>query len=71
LRRSGNSCAALGVRVVYGDVAAIPFADGSFSGVVAFIMLHHVPTAESQDRLFLRFRREAVERWLVVWVVRD
>ena len=41
-----------GVRVVDGDGAAMPFPDRSFSGVVAFTMLHHVPTAELQDRLF-------------------
>jgi SAM-dependent methyltransferase len=40
-----------GVRVVHGDGAAMPFADASFSGVVAFTMLHHVPTAALQDRL--------------------
>jgi len=40
-----------GVRVVPGDGAAMPFADGSFSGVVAFTMLHHVPTAALQDRM--------------------
>lgn len=39
------------VRVVRGDGAAMPFADGSFSGVVAFTMLHHVPTVALQDRL--------------------
>ena len=46
-----------GVRVVHGDGAAMPFADGSFSGVVAFTMLHHVPTAELQDRLLAEARR--------------
>jgi SAM-dependent methyltransferase len=40
-----------GVRVVHGDGAAMPFADRSFSGVVAFTMLHHVPTAALQDHL--------------------
>jgi SAM-dependent methyltransferase len=40
------------VRVVHGDGAAMPFSDGSFSGVVAFTMLHHVPTAVAQDCLF-------------------
>src|SRR5437762_8525189 len=40
-----------GVRVVHGDGAAMPFPDGSFSGVVAFTMLHHVPTRALQDRL--------------------
>jgi SAM-dependent methyltransferase len=45
------------VRVVHGDGAAMPFADGSFSGVVAFTMLHHVPTAALQDRLLAEARR--------------
>jgi SAM-dependent methyltransferase len=46
-----------GVRVVHGDGAAMPFADGAFSGVVAFTMLHHVPSAELQDRLLAEARR--------------
>lgn len=46
-----------GVGVVHGDGAAMPFADGSFSGVVAFTMLHHVPTAALQDRLLAEARR--------------
>ena len=46
-----------GVRVVRGDGAAMPFAGGSFSGVVAFTMLHHVPTAALQDELLAEARR--------------
>ncbi len=46
-----------GVRVVHGDGAAMPFADGSFSGVASFTMLHHVPTAALQDRLLAEARR--------------
>src|SRR5262245_3940634 len=46
-RRLGAS----GVRVVHGDGAAMPFEDGSFSAVVAFTMLHHVPMAALQDQL--------------------
>ena len=41
-----------GVTVHNGDGAAMPFADGSFTGACCFIMLHHVPTPEHQDRLF-------------------
>ncbi len=41
-----------GVRVIHGDGAAMPFADGSFSRVVSLTMLHHVPTVALQDRLF-------------------
>ena len=39
------------VRVIKGDATAMPFSDGEFSGVVSFTMLHHVPSAELQDRL--------------------
>ncbi len=39
------------VKVVHGDATAMPFADGSFSGAVAFTVLHHVPSALLQDRL--------------------
>jgi SAM-dependent methyltransferase len=46
-----------GVRVVHGDGAAMPFTDGSFSGVVAFTMLHHVPTVALQDHLLAEARR--------------
>ncbi len=40
-----------GVRVVHGNGAAMPFPDGSFSGVVALTMLHHIPTVALQDQL--------------------
>jgi SAM-dependent methyltransferase len=46
-----------GVRVVHGDGAAMPFPDGSFSAVLAFTMLHHVPTPALQDRLLAEARR--------------
>jgi SAM-dependent methyltransferase len=38
--------------VVTGDGAAMPFGDATYSTVVCFTMLHHVPSAELQDRLF-------------------
>jgi len=41
----------LGVHIIHGDGAAMPFADGSFSGVVSLTMLHHVPTVALQDKL--------------------
>jgi ubiquinone/menaquinone biosynthesis C-methylase UbiE len=40
-----------GVHVVHGDGAAMPFADGTFSGVVAFTLLHRVAMPDLQDRL--------------------
>jgi SAM-dependent methyltransferase len=46
-----------GVRIIHGDGAAMPFADGSFSGVVSLTMLHHVPTGALQDSLLREARR--------------
>src|SRR5437763_11709767 len=45
------------VGVVHGDGAALPFAGGSFSGVVASTMLHHVPSPALQNRLLAEARR--------------
>ena len=39
------------VQVVHGDATQMPFPDGRFSAVVAFTMLHHLPTRALQDRL--------------------
>ena len=39
------------VQVVAGDATAMPLRDAQFSGVVSFTMLHHVSSAELQDRL--------------------
>lgn len=45
------------VEVVEGDATAMPFESGRFSAVVSFTMLHHVPAADLQDRLFSEVRR--------------
>src|SRR5439155_26377981 len=45
-RTRGSNC-----RVVQGDSTSMGFADASYSGAVCFTMLHHVPSAELQDRL--------------------
>jgi SAM-dependent methyltransferase len=42
----------MSVRALRGDATALPFAPGTFSAVVAFTMLHHVPTEPLQDQLF-------------------
>ncbi|MBN6034302.1 class I SAM-dependent methyltransferase [Amycolatopsis sp. 195334CR] len=39
-------------KVVHGDGTAMPLPDKEYSSVVCFTMLHHVPTAAQQDRLF-------------------
>lgn len=41
-----------GVQMVQGDGAAMPFPEESYSGVVCFTMLHHVPSAQLQDHVF-------------------
>ena len=45
------------VRVVTGDATSMGFGAGSFSAVVCFTMLHHLPGAAAQDRLFAEVAR--------------
>jgi SAM-dependent methyltransferase len=45
------------VTVVQGDATRLPFDEGRFSAVVCFTMLHHIPSAESQDRVFAEIAR--------------
>jgi ubiquinone/menaquinone biosynthesis C-methylase UbiE len=45
------------VEIINGSATAVPFDDRVFSGVVCTTMLHHVPTAAEQDRLFAEARR--------------
>lgn len=45
------------VAVVQADATDMPFDDGYFTGAVSFTMLHHVPTADGQDRLFAEVAR--------------
>jgi ubiquinone/menaquinone biosynthesis C-methylase UbiE len=45
------------VEVVHGDATEMTFPDGRFSAAVSFIMLHHVPMAEQQDRLLAEVAR--------------
>lgn len=45
------------VRVVTGDATSMGFGAGSFSAVVCFTMLHHLPGAAAQDRLFAEAAR--------------
>jgi ubiquinone/menaquinone biosynthesis C-methylase UbiE len=45
------------VTVVQGDATAMPFADARFSAVVCFTMLHHLPSAQAQDRLLAEATR--------------
>jgi ubiquinone/menaquinone biosynthesis C-methylase UbiE len=39
-------------RIVQGDAAQLPFADGSFTCAIAILMLHHLRSQELQDRAF-------------------
>jgi SAM-dependent methyltransferase len=45
------------VTVIEGDGANMPLPDGRFSAALSFTMLHHVPSAELQDRLFAEVHR--------------
>ena len=43
--------------VLEGDATELPFPDKSFSGVVSFTMLHHIPSVELQDRMLREVHR--------------
>ena len=45
------------VTVIHGDGTELPFADNTFSAVLCFTMLHHVPSTRLQDRLFAHAHR--------------
>jgi SAM-dependent methyltransferase len=45
------------VDVVLGDATQLGFPDGRFSGAVCFSMLHHVPSAELQNRILSEVAR--------------
>ena len=45
------------VSVVVGDATALAMPDARFSGAVSFTMLHHVESAELQDRVFAEIAR--------------
>jgi SAM-dependent methyltransferase len=41
------------VDVLQGDATDLPLPDNHFSAVACFTMLHHLPSPQSQDRLFM------------------
>lgn len=45
------------VEIVHGDATALSYDDDRFTGAACFTMLHHVPTAALQDRLFAEVAR--------------
>lgn len=48
----GRRTATSGIRVDCGDATAMPYRDCSFSSVVLFTMLHHVPSDALQNQVF-------------------
>jgi SAM-dependent methyltransferase len=56
-RALASRLAGTNAEVIQGDATAMPFEDGRFSGAVSLTMLHHVPTADLQDRLFAEVAR--------------
>jgi ubiquinone/menaquinone biosynthesis C-methylase UbiE len=43
--------------VVQGDACALPFANETFNGAIAILMLHHLTSAKLQDRAFAEVHR--------------
>jgi len=46
-----------GAGIVQGDAAALPFADRTFSSATAILVLHHLRSAQLQDRAFAEIHR--------------
>jgi ubiquinone/menaquinone biosynthesis C-methylase UbiE len=46
-----------GGEIVQGDATALPFAERTFSTVIAILMLHHMKSNALQDRAFAEFYR--------------
>jgi ubiquinone/menaquinone biosynthesis C-methylase UbiE len=46
-----------GAGIVQGDAAALPFADCTFSSAAAILVLHHLRSAQLQDRAFAETHR--------------
>lgn len=68
LEYSHESCVALRGRlaaagtagagnIVQGDASVLPFADRTFSSAIAVLVLHHLRSAEAQDRAFSEIYR--------------
>jgi ubiquinone/menaquinone biosynthesis C-methylase UbiE len=55
--RLASRLAGTNVEVVEADATALPFEHNRFSGATCFTMLHHVPSAEDQDRLLAEVAR--------------
>jgi ubiquinone/menaquinone biosynthesis C-methylase UbiE len=45
------------VNVTCADATALPYGDGQFTAVLCFTMLHHVPSAQLQDKVFSEVAR--------------
>ncbi len=54
------------VEVLHADATALPLEDDRYSGAVSFTMLHHVPTAELQDRLLAELARVLAPQGVLV-----
>jgi len=54
------------VDVVHADASSMPLPEDRFSAAVSFSMLHHVPTADLQDRIFAELARAVAPGGAVV-----
>ena len=45
------------VTVIQGDASSLPFSDGTFSSVLAILMLHHLKSSELQNQAFAEISR--------------
>lgn len=53
LRAKTGAAGTLGAReIVQADASTLPFADGTFSGAIAVLVIHHLRSVGAQDRAF-------------------
>jgi SAM-dependent methyltransferase len=65
-RQLAERFAGTNVETVNHDATDLPFADDTFSAGVCFTMLHHVPSADLQDRIFAELARVVRPGGLVI-----
>lgn len=56
-RKAGEAASTEAGNIVQGDASFLPFADCTFSGAIAVLVLHHLRSVEAQDQAFREIYR--------------
>jgi ubiquinone/menaquinone biosynthesis C-methylase UbiE len=55
--KAGKASSTRAGNIVQGDASVLPFADRTFSGAIAVLVLHHLRSVDAQDRAFKEIHR--------------